>query len=192
MINRLSFSELLRHCLMEDLKDRRFLSLIPWKIILCLGIGLVSVYFLPILLENKSDYVVLISGLIAAQGIILGMSTNAIQHVVQNISTPGFSSFLDEKGILLFYLFFIQYFQLVGVVSLIILIGASILVISLPSLFVFKLCLGFSFGSMLYSLIQTADTSVLLRDIVYYRALYDRILSQSSQEGAFRCARKDE
>ena len=178
MINRLSFGELLRHCLMEDLKDRRVLSLIPWKIILCLGIGLGSVYVLPIMANDKSDYVVLISGLIAAQGIILGMSTNAIQHVVQNISTPGFSSFLEDNGILFFYLFFIQYFQLAGVATLVVLIVASVLIISLSSLTVLKLCLGFSFGSMLYSLIQTADTSVLLRDIVYYRALYDRKLNQ--------------
>jgi len=178
MINRLLFGELLRHCLMEDLKDRRVLSLVPWKIILCLSIGMCSVYTLPIMLNDKSDYIVLISGLIAAQGIILGMSTNAIQHVVQNISTPGFSSFLEDNEILLFYLFFIQYFQLTGVVTLVILIIASVLIISLPSLDILRLCLGFSFGSMLYSLIQTADTSVLLRDIVYYRALYDRKLSR--------------
>jgi hypothetical protein len=164
---------------MEDLKDRRFFALIPWKIILCLGGGLVSVHLLPVMLKDKSDYVVLVSGLIAAQGIILGMSTNAIQHVIQNISTPGFSSFLDDNGVLLFYLFFVQYFQLTGVVTLFVLIVSTVLIISLQSLMVLKVSLGFSFGSMLYSLIQTADTSVLLRDIVFYRSLYDRKSSQS-------------
>lgn len=166
---------------MEDLKDRRLLSLIPWKIGLCAGLSFAAVCFLPISIANKGDYLILITGLIAAQGIMLGMSTNAIQHVIQNISAPGFSSFLEENNVLPYYLFFIQYFQITGIVSLIVLIASAVLLISVNSLLIFQICLSTSFSLIVYSLLQTADTSVLLRDVVYYRSKYDVIRMKNAK-----------
>jgi hypothetical protein len=103
------------------------------------------------------------------------MSTNAIQHVIQNISSPGFSKFLADNNVLKYYLFFIQYFQVVGVFSLIVLIISAIIVINFSDEFYIKIALGVSIGCVLYSLWQTADTSVLMRDIVFYRSKFDRL-----------------
>ncbi|MEW6215954.1 MAG: hypothetical protein AB1478_12255, partial [Nitrospirota bacterium] len=146
MDNRISFFELLRQCLIEDLRDKRYISLIPWFLAICIGIGFVAAYYLPISIFNRSDYLVLITGLIAAQGIMLGMSTNAIQHVVQNISSPGFSTYLKECNILQYYLFFIQYFQYVGIIALIALIISAIILISCTDVFIVKIALALSFG----------------------------------------------
>lgn len=173
MNERPSLLNLFRLCLIGELKEKKYFSLLPWKIVLCLGLGSTAVYFLPFSLKSRSDYLILLTGLITTQGIMLWMIKNSMQNIFQSISTNGFSSFLENNNILPYYLFFIQYFQSVGILSLIILISSALVMISFINTFFISIMLSLGFSFVLYSLSQVAETSILLRDVLYYRSIFD-------------------
>lgn len=172
-MDRIGFIELLRQCLLDDLKYKHYSALIPWVIGSCFGIGFLIIYFFPIDHANSNNYLLLIAALIAAQGILLGMTTNAIQHIIQNVTSPGFSLFLKENNILNIYMFFIQYFQIIGILSLLSLISSALILISWLDLTIKNISFAISISLLLYSLKQTSDTAVLLRDLIHYRVIHD-------------------
>lgn len=96
-----------------------------------------------------------------------------MQHILENISRPGFASFLKEKGVIEFYLFFIQYFLFVGVFALVIILVAAIIIGCDPRESIARAAISVSLGLFVYSTIQAVSMSVLVRDIIWYRSVYD-------------------
>lgn len=174
MDSRLSFYEICKICILQDIEDKNFCAFIPWAFVVCISLGFyVSGFFC--YATDKNNLLILFSALLAAQGILLGMSVNAIQHIIENVSTPGFSSFLREKKILYVYMFFIHVFQSVGVVALAMFVATCILIIVDATSLILYIATSLSIGFFVYSLKQTLDTSILLRDLVYYRSIFDEL-----------------
>lgn len=160
--------------LARDFKEGHYASLFPWKLSICILLGFFALGSVDV--ENNTDKILVVySALLTAAGILTAITSTSIQQTLSIISSPGFSSYLDDNDILPYYLFFIMYFQTAMILSLLI-ISLSIFVmlsVEIKSIRYVSLALGLS--CFLYSLIQTFSSTILTRDLIYYRSKFDRI-----------------
>jgi uncharacterized membrane protein YfbV (UPF0208 family) len=182
--DRVSFITLWLELLLDDWKSRRWRSFIPTSVILCSSIGACVAWYFPIspAPNFKSNLITIYAGVITAQGIILALSLSSLQHIYENISRKDFAMFLRENGVIEYYLFFIQYIQAVGVIALVMVVATAFaLLFNLPSHYV-RILIAITLGAFLYSTKQAIDTSILVRDLIWYRSLFEEREDQNGQE----------
>lgn len=91
-----------------------------------------------------------------------------------NISEPEFSSYLEEEGILDYYMYFIMYFQGVLIVSLfVITFGLISLSIDIDNKYKY-IFTSLGLASFLYSLVQAISSNILVRDLIFYRSKFEQ------------------
>lgn len=164
--------------LAKDFQEAHYASLIPWKLSICILCGFFALGMVDV--EKNTDKILVVySALLTAAGILTAITSNSIQQTLSIISSPGFSSYLDDNNILPYYLFFIMYFQATMILSLLIISISIFIMLSVEIRSVRYVSLALGFSCFLYSLIQTISSTILTRDLIYYRSKFDRIYKVS-------------
>lgn len=164
----------------DDFRREGPIAFVPWRILLSIAICSICGLFLPVndpkLLSNL---ITLYAALITAEGIILAMMVASFQSLLSNISSPGFSAFLKTHGLLPYYLYFIQFYQVSGIVSLVTTAGACVLLLVDPDGWVVWVGFSLSLGFFLYSAYQAYGCSILIRDVTFWRGEFDALPPES-------------
>ncbi len=171
---RLSYFSLLREVIICDLQSQKwFKRLFPW-IFLSLGVICgVIVYFIPpeIFLNHSNRIIIIYSGLLSAQGIMLAICLFAFSTILDKLSEPVVNRFLKGLNLHIYYLFLIQHiaiFQILSLTSL--LVG---LLVSLIINTIFWLKMSFFVGLWLFSYAArwSFGTIILIRDLIWYTTM---------------------
>lgn len=171
MDSRPYFFPLWRKLLSQDFKDGDYAELVPWKLALCILGGFCLVRKLDYDDPDKIISLILIA-ILTANGIIAAIIINSIQQVLSNISEPKFAKFLRESNALDYYMYFIIYFQGILVFALIVIVS-SIFIMQVSSDINIKIyAVSLAVGMFFYSLVQTISSTILVRDLIYYRSLF--------------------
>lgn len=155
--------------------------LIPYLLFLCLGVGvLLGFYFFPIVDQPKNpSFFPMIAALVTAQSIILAMSTQASGIVLNNISQGNFSIFLKRNKLLNYYMLLIQLIQAIHILSLIFLLITGLAYFLREEFpYMFKTILSISLGIFLYAVRWTWGTTIVVRDLIYQRSVFESCLER--------------
>lgn len=183
MNNKPDFISLFLDSLKTDYSLGGIRYLIPYMFLGCIGIGFFIGFFIfPKISEDKISFFPMLAALVTAQGILVALSMQSSSIILNNISQGGFSIFLKERGLLTYYMLLIQLIQLINVTSLILLLIAGFSYFIKDSYFIyFQIVLSLAFGFLLYAIRWTWGTTVILRDLIYYRNMFDHLKEKEAE-----------
>ena len=159
----------------QDFQEGKYCSLLPWKLAICFIVSFISLKWVNIGEPDKLSMIFnALAAILTATGILAAITINSIQQVLLNISEPEFSSYLEEEGILDYYMYFIMYFQGVLIVSLfVITFGLISLSIDIDNKYKY-IFTSLGLASFLYSLVQAISSNILVRDLIFYRSKFEQ------------------
>jgi len=175
-IERITFWDSWCIVLKDDLKARGVWAVLPTHLGICIGLGSIVGYFVPeqpVGANSNSALLSIMTGLISIEGFLLAVIIFSCQSILQNISGRGFSSFLRKTGIIHQYLYFIQFFQLVGIITLLFSTATIFIILISPEACFIRWLIGVSISGFLYFMDQTVGSATLVRDLVYFRGIFD-------------------
>ena len=165
--------------LSDEYQDKGLKAFNPWVLTLCLATGVALGYFMPIVDDFAGNIAILLAAMLTAQGIVLAISLSSGQQIFASITAPGFSSFLRQHNVLDDYLICIAIMEYTGIISIVVILAAAgLFLFQVPEVYL-RIAAGASLSAFLYSVRWLAGGSVMVRDLIYYRSVFDELQQQS-------------
>lgn len=173
------FMELLLTTMIDDYRDIGWRAFAPSVMLVCAAVAVLVSLLIPNPFGIKKEITTILAAILTAQGIILAISLSSGQQIYSSISTVGFSSFLRKEGILNHYLICIVIMEITGIISILVLLTSiGILLFEVPENYL-RASVGISLFTFLYSIRWIAGGSLMVRDLIYYRSLFDEAQQNS-------------
>lgn len=188
--NRESFISQLFQDAAEVSRSKGALHVFPYYFLSFMGLGAVAAFNIPIeffAIERWDIPATVYSGILAFNAITLALSWAAIGRILEIMSNPGFSSFLQSSGMLKKYSFYVSFIHLTQVVASVVtlttLIASMLPVIPIEGAqIMLALVIGFTFYALRWSLGAVRIVSDLINSFATFDGLDD------SQKQALRLA----
>jgi hypothetical protein len=171
-----SFIESLLESFQDDYKHLGARSLIPVWVLISVGAGAGSAYFVPhsFWIESLEVPVGVFGALLTLNGLILALSWSAFSKIYETVAAEGFVQYLHQKNMLHKYFFMIDFIHLTQILS--VLASASGLFISLlpvvPLEYKFWI-FGAAVASSVYSFRYASGSVSMMQDLVWLRLQYE-------------------
>lgn len=182
-------SELLQDAA-EVSRTKGVIHALPYYLVIFIALGSLAAYFTPIeffAVERWDVSATVYSGILAFNAITLALSWSAIGRVLEIMSNPGFSSFLQSSGMLKTYRFYVSFIHITQVAASAVTF-AALITIMLPVIPIWgeHIMLSLVVGFTLWALRWSLGAVRIVSDLVDSFATFDGL--NDSQKQALRIA----
>ena len=158
----------------EAWERRRWLGLLPWKILICAIPSSPIAYFMPVEFWSATPGIArnaFFASLVTVNGLLLALGWNSFAKMYELCASGAFSGYLQSKGMVRHYLFLIDYIQIVLIAAITITVAGFIVTLfDTPPLWSQRIGLGITIWSTGYALAYATGGVRMVRDLVWYRA----------------------
>ena len=144
----------------EDYRDGGFVSVFPWWLTGYLVGGIVVALLIPIefwAVENWEVSAAVYAAILTLNGLVLALGWSAFSRIYESACSPGFSTYLRERGLLSQYIFYVGWVHLWQLIAIIVsAVGLLVVLIDRVPLLSEQLFFGFMIGVSCYAIHQAS------------------------------------
>lgn len=179
----------------ESAEQRGWRALVPVWLIASLVFGAVASHFVPASFwsaERHDVSLVVYTGVLTLNGLILTLSWNAFARICESICAPGFASYLKSKNLMNRYLVYISYVHVAQLFAIVASAVGLIFVLASDNVTYNKIAFAVVIAASAYA-IKTASSAVtIMSDLIWQKPIFDDFVARQEGRNVFRFRARDE